>query len=78
MSVAQHTYFLVTKVNDGDTVEIETGERVRLFGIYRPEKWDSGKFDKDSERSGKDKEIIKKLGSLSSEYTDSILLGAKS
>lgn len=73
---SQETY-LVTKVNDGDTFEIETGERVRLLGIDTPEKWDSGKLDKDSERSGKDKEIIKKLGALASEYTENTLVGKK-
>jgi len=74
---SQDTYYLVTKVNDGDTFEIETGERVRLLGIDTPEKWNSRKLDKDSERSGKDKEIIKKLGALSSDYTEKILLGQK-
>lgn len=69
--------FLVTKVTDGDTFEIETGEKVRLLGIDTPEKWDSGKLDKDSERSGKDKEIIKKLGQLSSDYAESLLLNKK-
>lgn len=73
---AQETY-IVTKVNDGDTFEIDTGERVRLLGIDTPEKWESGKLDKDSERSGKDKEIIKKLGTLSSQYTEDLLLNKK-
>lgn len=70
-------YYIVTKVNDGDTFEIETGERVRLLGIDTPEKWESGKLDKDSERSGKDKELIKKLGALASEYSEGLLLNKK-
>lgn len=74
--LSQETY-LVTKVNDGDTFEIETGDRVRLLGIDTPEKWESGKLDKDSERSGKDKETIKKLGALASEYTENTLLNKK-
>jgi len=69
--------FLVTKVIDGDTFEIETGEKVRLLGIDTPEKWNSSKLDKDSERSGKDKEVIKKLGALASEYTENMLLNKK-
>lgn len=64
----------VIKVNDGDTFEIESGERVRLLGIDTPEKWESNKLSKDSERTGKDKEIIKKLGELSSKYTEDLLL----
>jgi len=69
--------FLVTKIYDGDTFQIESGEKVRLLGIDTPEKWNSGKLDKDSERSGKDKETIKKLGSLASEYAENLLLGKK-
>ena len=69
--------YLITKVYDGDTFQIETGEKVRLLGIDTPEKWDSSKLDKDSERSGKDKEIIKKLGALASDYAEKILLNQK-
>lgn len=69
--------FLVVRVIDGDTFEIESGERVRLLGIDTPEKWESSKLDKDSERSGKDKETIKKLGALASEYAENLLLGKK-
>lgn len=35
---AQEKTFNVTKVFDGDTIEIETGERVRLLGINAPER----------------------------------------
>jgi len=73
---AQDT-FLVTKVNDGDTFVIETGDRVRLLGIDTPEKWESSKLDRDSERTGKDKDVIKKLGLLASDYTEGMLLGKK-
>lgn len=70
-------YYTVTKVIDGDTFQIETGERVRLLGIDTPEKWESNKLDKDSERTGKDKETIKQLGKLASDYSESILLNTK-
>lgn len=69
--------YLVTKVYDGDTFQLETGEKVRLLGIDTPEKWESGKLDKDSERSGKDKELIKALGQLASDYAEKILLNQK-
>lgn len=65
-------YSYVTKVIDGDTFEIDTGERVRLLGIDNPEKWDSNKLNRDSERTGKDKEIIK-LGELASDYIENLL-----
>jgi len=74
---SQDTYYLVTKINDGDTFEIETGDRVRLLGIDTPEKWESSKLDKDSERTGKDKEVLQKLGKLASDYTENILMGKK-
>jgi len=72
--IAQNT---IIKVYDGDTFQIDTGEKVRLLGIDTPEKWDSGKLDKDSERSGKDKELIKALGQLASDYAEKLLLNQK-
>lgn len=72
--------YLVKKVFDGDTFEIEFGgksEKVRMLGIDTPEKWASDKFDRDSERTGKDKETIKKLGTLSSEFTTRLIGGKK-
>lgn len=71
---AQNT---IIKVYDGDTFQIDTGDKVRLLGIDTPEKWESGKLDKDSERSGKDKETIKALGQLASDYTEKLLLNQK-
>lgn len=65
----------VTRVIDGDTFQLENGERVRLLGIDTPEKWPSKKMDTDAERSKKDKEVIKKLGELASLYADSLLEG---
>jgi len=72
--------YLVKKVFDGDTFEIEIGgrsEKVRMLGIDTPEKWSSDKFDRDAERTGKDKETIKKLGTLSSEFTTRLIGGKK-
>lgn len=64
----------VTKVYDGDTFQIETGEIIRLIGIDAPEKKKSNKLKKDSKRSNKDQEVIIKLGKLSSNYAETILL----
>lgn len=69
----------VTKIFDGDTFEVELNgkkEKVRMLGIDTPEKWDSDKFDRDTERSGKDKETLRKLGELASDYTVR-LIGSK-
>lgn len=72
--------YLVKKVNDGDTFEVEIdgkSEKVRMLGIDTPEKWDSDKFERDLKRTGKDKETIKKLGTLSSDFTTRLIGGKK-
>ncbi len=66
-------YFKVKRVIDGDTFELEDGERVRLIGIDTPEKWESNKLNRDAERSQKDKSIIKALGLKATMYADSLL-----
>ena len=73
--VVDYNHAKIMKVIDGDTFELENGERVRLLGIDTPEKWDSNKLNTDAERSKKDKEVIKNLGVLASFYADSILSG---
>ena len=67
----------IIRIIDGDTFEIESGEKVRLIGIDTPEKYESKKLNNDSEISKKDKELIKKLGDLSSKYTENELLNKK-
>lgn len=67
----------IVRIIDGDTFEIESGEKVRLIGIDTPEKYESKKLNNDSEISKKDKELIKKLGDLSSKYTENELLNKK-
>lgn len=72
--------FPVTKVFDGDTFEVEISgkrEKVRMLGIDTPEKYDSDKLDRDSERTKKDKEIIRRLGNLSSDFTVRLIGGKK-
>lgn len=72
--------YQVTKVFDGDTFEVEISgkkEKVRMLGIDTPEKYDSDKLDRDSERTKKDKETIRRLGSLSSGYTVRLIGGKK-
>jgi len=68
---------IVKRVIDGDTFELDNGERVRLLGIDTPEKYQSKKLDKDAELSGQDKETIKKLGQLSTEYAKKLAEGKK-
>jgi micrococcal nuclease len=63
----------VKRVIDGDTFELESGEKVRLLGIDTPEKYESKKLNSDAERSGQDKKTIQKLGELASDYAASLI-----
>jgi len=65
----------VKRVVDGDTILLESGERVRLIGIDTPEIHESEKLDRDVERSKEDKSVIKELGMRSYEFTKKLVEG---
>ena len=65
----------VRRVVDGDTFVLENGDRVRLLGIDTPEKFNSGKMTKDSDKSNLTEKAIRFLGEQSSHYADSIMTG---
>lgn len=68
---------LVSRVIDGDTIILESGERVRLIGIDTPEMHDSNKLYRDSKNSKQDISSIKKMGRLSYQFTKNLLEGKK-
>lgn len=68
---------LVTRVVDGDTIVIETGERVRLIGIDTPEIHESNKLYRDSRKSHKDTRLIKELGMRSFNFVSGLLQGQR-
>ena len=68
---------LVRRVVDGDTLELENGERVRLIGIDTPELHESDKLYRDAERTRQDKETIKKLGQRAYEFTRNLVEGKR-
>lgn len=70
-------YLIVTKVIDGDTFKMSNGEKVRLIGIDTPEKYDSDKLDRESVRTGRDRNTIKKLGEEASEYVRKLVEGKR-
>jgi len=69
--------FVVKRVVDGDTFQLENGDKVRLLGIDTPEKFESKKLDRDVEASKQDKKTIKKLGQLASDYVKKFVEGKK-
>ncbi len=68
---------LVTRVIDGDTIQLENGERVRLIGIDTPEMHESDKLYRDSQRTQQDITTIQKLGRRSYEFTKSLVEGKR-
>lgn len=77
---ADNRFHPVKKIFDGDTFEAEIDgktEKVRMLGIDTPEKYESGKLDKDSERTKSDKKTIMKLGDMSYQYVYKMLTGKK-
>jgi len=67
----------VKRAVDGDTLQLESGERVRLIGIDTPEMHDSSKLNRDSRNSGEDISTIKKLGRQSYEFTKKLVEGKR-
>lgn len=68
-------YVKVTRVVDGDTIVLETGEKVRLIGVDTPEVHESAKLHKDAERSARDVDTIRQLGKRASEFTKKLVEG---
>ena len=67
----------IVRVIDGDTLELDGGEHVRLIGVDTPEKFESAKMDKDAQRSGQDKKTIHALGEMASRFTQTLCEGKR-
>lgn len=72
-----YTDILVKRAVDGDTIILQTGERVRLIGIDTPELHESNKLYRDAERTEQDTSTIQKLGRLSYEFTKNLVEGKR-
>lgn len=68
---------LVTRVVDGDTLLLESGERVRLIGIDTPEMHESSKLYRDSKKANQDIETIKELGRQSYRFAKNLVEGKR-
>lgn len=72
-----YTEILVKRAVDGDTLELENRERVRLIGIDTPEIHESNKLYKDSQRTGQDINTIKALGMRAYQFTKKLVEGKR-
>ncbi|MCM8770577.1 MAG: thermonuclease family protein [Candidatus Omnitrophica bacterium] len=68
---------LVRRVVDGDTLVLETGERVRLIGIDTPEMHESNKLYRDAQRTKQDIKTIQELGRQSYLFTKNLVEGKR-
>lgn len=68
---------LVKRVIDGDTLQLENGQRVRLIGIDTPEMHESNKLYSDSQRTKQDISVIQALGKRSYGFTKQLVEGKR-
>jgi micrococcal nuclease len=71
---------VVKKVFDGDTFEADVNgktEKIRMLGIDTPEKSESDKLNRETERTQSDKKTIQTLGELAYKYTLNLIGGKK-
>jgi micrococcal nuclease len=66
-------FYKVTYVFDGDTIEIEGGQRVRLIGIDTPECYPNEKAARDSMHSGVDVAKIVAMGEKAKQFSQKLL-----
>jgi len=72
---SDYSDILVKKAVDGDTLVLETGERVRLIGIDTPEMHESDKLYRDSQRTKTDIATIQAMGRQAWEFTKKLVEG---
>jgi micrococcal nuclease len=68
---------LVRRAVDGDTLVLESGERVRLIGIDTPELHESEKLHRDAQRTRQDARTIQELGRRAWEFTKNLVEGKR-
>ncbi|OGW75824.1 MAG: hypothetical protein A2Z72_04125 [Omnitrophica bacterium RBG_13_46_9] len=68
---------LVTRVVDGDTVELENREKVRLIGIDTPESDYNPKLERDAKRTHRDYGAIIAMGKIAAGFTKNLAEGKK-
>ncbi len=76
-AATDYSDILVKRVVDGDTLQLENGERVRLIGIDTPEMHFSDKLNRDSKRTKQDRSTIQRLGRQAYEFTRDLVEGKR-
>ena len=72
-----YTDISVKRAVDGDTIQLENGERVRSIGIDTPEMHESDKLYRDSQRTQQDIQDIKAMGRRAYEFTKALAEGKR-
>lgn len=67
--------YRITRVVDGDTLELEGGARVRLIGVDTPEKWESDKRERDAARAGLTEAQVAEFGEGASRFAKDLCKG---
>ena len=70
-------FYYVTRVVDGDTLRLSSGEKVRLIGVDTPEVYYSDKLLRDSKRIGADIKMTQSLGAKASRFTKDLCLNKR-
>lgn len=73
-SVNKDEFFYVSRVVDGDTLKLSSGQRVRLIGVDTPEVHYSDKLLRDAKKTGKDIAVIQAMGKKASGFTKGLCL----
>ncbi|MDD5044795.1 MAG: thermonuclease family protein [Candidatus Omnitrophica bacterium] len=74
---SSYSDILVTRAVDGDTLVLETGERVRLIGIDTPELHVSNKLYRDAQKTQQDIATIQELGRRAYLFTKGLVEGKR-
>lgn len=73
----ERDYRRVVKVFDGDTFQLDDGQKVRLIGIDTPESHQNLKLERDVKKSGKSKKILLAMGRKAAAFTETLLYGQR-